>query len=59
MRATKEVDRQEIIAARDLVKCHPLTPELESELFTNKGLGVFRFSAARIEWSKIELNNVK
>ena len=26
MRATKEVVRQKIIAARDLIKCHPLTP---------------------------------
>ena len=28
MRATKEVVRHKIIAARDLIKCHPLTPEL-------------------------------
>ena len=32
MRATKEVVRQKIIAARDLIKCHPLTPELTTEL---------------------------
>ena len=46
MRATKEVVRQKIIAARDLIKCHPLTPELATELFTSNGMGVFRFSAA-------------
>jgi len=34
MRATKEAVRQEMIAARDLIKCHPLTPELATELFT-------------------------
>jgi len=61
MRATKEVVRQEIIAARDLIKCHPgpLTTELATELFTSKCMGVFRFSAALIEWSGSELNDVK
>jgi len=59
MRATKEVVRQEIIAARDLIKCHPLTPELATEFFTSNGMGVFHFSAARIEWSESELNDVK
>ena len=59
MRATKEVVSQKIIAARDLIRCHPLTPELATELFTSKGMGVFRFSAVLIEWSKSELNDVK
>jgi len=39
MRATKEVVRQKIIAARDLIKCHPLTPELATELCISKGMG--------------------
>jgi len=38
--------------AQDLIKCHPLTPELATELFAQKGVGTFRFSAALIEWSK-------
>jgi len=59
VRATKDVVRQKIIAARDLIKCHPLTPELAAELFTSKGVGVFRFSAALIERSESELNDVK
>jgi len=59
MRATKEVVREKTIAARDLIKCHSLTPELETELFTIKGMGVFRFSAALIEWSESKLNDVK
>jgi len=54
MRATKEVVRQKIIAARDLIKCHPLTPELETELFTSKGMGVLHFSATLIKWSESE-----
>jgi len=49
MRATKEVVRQKIIAARDLIKCHPLAPELAAKLFTSKGMGVFCFSEALIE----------
>jgi len=59
MRATKEVVRQKMIAARDLITCHPLTPELATELLTTKGMGVFHFSAALIEWSESELNDVK
>jgi len=59
MRATKEVVRQKIIAARDLIKCHRLAPELATKLFTSNGMGVCRFSAAPIEWSESELNDVK
>ena len=43
----------------ELIKCHPLTPELATELLTSKGMGVFRFSAALIEWSESELNDAK
>jgi len=54
------VVRQKIIVARDLIKCHPLIPELATEFyFTSKGMGVFRFSAALIECSESELNDVK
>jgi len=35
MRAIKEVVRQKIIAAHDLIKCHPLTQELATDLFTS------------------------
>ena len=49
MGATKEVVKQKIIAAHDLIKCHPLTPKIATELFTIKGMGVFRFSVALIE----------
>ena len=61
MKATKEVVRQKIIAVHDLIKCHPLTSELATELFTSQGMGIFRvlFSAALIEWSECELNDVK
>jgi len=56
IRATKGVVRQKIIAAHDLIKCHPLTPELATKLFISEGMGVFCFSAALIEWSENDLN---
>jgi len=59
MRTTKKVIRQSIVAARDLITCHPLTPELAIELFTSKGMGVYHFSAALIDWSESELNDEK
>jgi len=59
MRASKEMVRQNIITARDLIKCHPLTPELATELFTSIGMGVFRLSVALIELSESKLNDVK
>ena len=46
MRATKEVVRQKITDARDLIKWYFLTPVPTTELFTSKGMGVFRFWAA-------------
>ena len=44
---------------RVYIKCNPLQPELATELFTSKGMRVFRFSSALIEWSERELNDVK
>jgi len=59
MRATKEVARQKIIVARDLINCNSVTPELATILLTSEGIGVFRFSAALIKRSESELNDVK
>jgi len=50
MSATREVVREKARVARDLIKSHSLTPELSAELFAQKGIGAFRFSAALIEW---------
>jgi len=58
MRETKEVVRQKNIVERDLIKCHPLTPELATELFTNKGMGVLHFSVSSIEWTESKLNDL-
>ena len=52
MSATREVVREKARVAPDLIKSHPLTPELSAELFAQKGIGAFRFSAALIEWSQ-------
>jgi len=55
MSATREVVREKARVARDLIKSHPLTPELSAELFAQKGIGAFRFSATlmngrRVSW---------
>ena len=51
MSVTKKMFREKAEAARDLIKCHPLSPELATELFASKGIGAFRLSAALIEWA--------
>jgi len=57
--ATREVVLEKVRVARDLIKSHPLTPELSAELFAQKGIGAFRFSAALIELSQIELEGLQ
>ena len=52
--ATREVVREKAKVARDLTKSHPLTPKLSADLFAQKRIGAFRFSAALIEWSQSE-----
>jgi len=49
MSATREVVRERARVARDLIKIHPLTPELSAKLFAQNGIGAFWFSAALIE----------
>ena len=41
MSVTKKVVQKKAEVARDLIKCHPLTPELATELFASKGIGAF------------------
>jgi len=53
--ATREVVCAKARVARDLIKSHPLTPELSAELFAQKGISTFRLSVALIEWSQSEL----
>jgi len=49
MSATREIVREKVRVARDLIKSHPLTPELSAKLFAQKGIDACRFSAAFIE----------
>jgi len=58
MSATREVVREKARVARDLIKSHPLTPELSADLSAQKEIGAFRFSAALIEWSQSELEGL-
>ena len=55
----REVVRDKARVARDLIKSHPLTPELSAKFFAQKGIGAFRFSAALIEWSHSELKGLQ
>jgi len=59
MSATREVVREKARVARDLTKRHPLTPELSAELFAQKGISTFRFTAALIEWSQSDLEGLR
>jgi len=59
MSATREVIREKARVARDLMKTHQPTPEISAELFAQKGIGAFRFSAALIEWSQSELEGLQ
>ena len=59
MSATRQVVREKARVARDLIKSHPLMPELSAELIAHKGIGAFRFSAALIEWSHSELEGLQ
>jgi len=59
MSATREVEREKARVARDLIKSQPLTPELSTELFVQKGISVFWFSAALIEWSQSEFEDLQ
>jgi len=41
MSDTRGVVREKARVARDLIKSHPLTPELSAELFAQKGISAF------------------
>jgi len=59
MSVTREVLREKATVARDLIKSHPLTPEISVEFFAQKGISSFQFSAALIEWSQSELEGLQ
>jgi len=59
MSVIREVVREKARVARDLIKSHPLTPELSAELFAQKEIGSFRFSSVLIEWSQSELEGLQ
>jgi len=59
MSASREVVRENARVAHELIKSHPLTLELSAELFAQKAIGAFRFSAALFEWSQSELEGLQ
>ena len=54
MSATREVVRGKARLARDLIKSHPLTPELSAKLFAQKGISAFprqpSSNGRRVSW---------
>jgi len=58
MSTTREVVREKARVVRDLIKRHPLTPELSVKLFAQKGISAFHFLTALIEWSQSELEGL-
>jgi len=59
MIATREVVRENARVARDLIKSHPLTPELSAKLLAQKIIGSFHFLAALIKWLQNELEGLQ
>ena len=59
MSATRQVVCDKARVARNLSKSHPLTPELSAELFAQKGIRAFRFSAALMQWSQSEFEGLQ
>jgi len=57
--ATREVFCEKTRVACDPIKSHPLTPELSAELFAQKAIGAFWFSAALIEWLQSEVEGLQ
>ena len=54
-----EVICEIVRVARNLIKSHPLKPKLSAELFAQKGICDFWFSAAPIEWLQSELEGLQ
>jgi len=59
MSATREVVCEKARVSRDQIKSYPLTPELSAELFGQKGISAFWFSAAHIKWYQSELEGLQ
>ena len=45
--------------AKGLIRLHPLTPECAIEMFLGNGAGLFRYSAALVEWTWGELKELE
>jgi len=58
-KAIKVVIREKARVARDLIKSHPLTPELSAKHFAQKGIDACQFSAALINCWLSELKGLQ
>ena len=51
MSKTKEKVFESAKLSRELIRLHPITPKCAVEVYLSKGTGLFRYSAALVEWS--------
>ena len=59
MTETKERIFQKTREARDMLEHHPLTPEQAVELFVSVGVGAFRYAAALVSWTEVEMRELE
>ena len=44
--------------AVELIRHHPFTPEMATDIFQAKGIGLFRYSAPFVDWTEAELEEL-
>ena len=58
-RYTKEIVRQRTREAVELIRHHPHSPGMAIQIFKSKGIGIFRYSAAMVDWTGAELQELQ
>ena len=58
-RHTKEIVRQRTREAVELIRHHPHSPGMAIQIFKSKGIGIFRYSAAMVDWTGAELQELQ
>lgn len=59
MRSMKEKVIARIKQAINVVRGHPLLPDLALEIFKSMAIGVFRYNAPFASWSEAELEQIQ
>ena len=58
-RHTRELVLQRTREAIELIKHHPYSPEMATQIFISKGVGSFRYSAMVVPWSETDLRELR